>query len=156
MASKIDSNSHEITCCMCHQHFNEPISLLPCGENICDSCLAEKSKVFKCQICKKNHKVPKNGFPKQSLKFENNNDAQKGLNEVLAKFEAIVNETSRNVDESEQKVQAQCDYMKDEIEISVESVICELSNLKSKLIAEIDDYQEKCRNNIKNENVEDV
>jgi hypothetical protein len=143
----MDNSKTKQTCCsICTQTFNEP-NILPCGENICEKCLDEQLKTskysLKCQFCNKRHKVPQNGFPKLIK--------QEDITEVLVKFESNIIDLSSSLDNAQQKVQAHCEYIKDEIEISFESVIDELNKLKQKMVHDIDEYQDKCVKNIEDD-----
>ena len=163
MASNFISQKQnpQLKCCICKEVFEQSINLLPCGENMCQDCLNKETKTnktsFKCQTCGNNHKVPKKGFPKQN-QFQStleSDEPRLGLNELLERFETNILDSSTCIDEAEQRMKAQCDYVKDELEVSVESVIDELNKLKLSLFQEIDAYQEKCCKNIEDSRVEE-
>ena len=53
-------------CKKCNKEYIDP-RLLPCGNSMCNFCIKEtfsKSLKMKCILCKKIHKIPAKGFPK--------------------------------------------------------------------------------------------
>lgn len=58
---KIESN---LVCPKCQSKYKSP-RILPCGKNLCQSCvdeLAGGEKRLKCPFCRKTHHIPDEGF----------------------------------------------------------------------------------------------
>ena len=149
----------KIVCENCKRDFDVP-KLLPCGESVCDSCLTEfcnnnKSKI-KCPFCEESHKVPKSGFPTQKLlqnllSIGTLNDSVRAS---IDNTEHVIKDLTDSYDTAQSKVKSHCEFMKSEIEISVESTIDELNQLKLKMFDEIDIYEQSRLENIEKDSVE--
>jgi hypothetical protein len=144
MASSIDfETKSQLKCVNCNKVFDDALMKhFPCGEIVCQACLKElktNNSLIKCQKCAKNHK----------------NESEMSLNETLGKFESNIIDFSSSIDDAKEKLKARCDYVKDELEISVESVIDELNKFKLRIFTEIDEYEEKCVENIDNLDVDE-
>jgi hypothetical protein len=125
---------HKAECASC-KHGNETLETLPCEGKICLGCQT-KQCVFKCSYCKQQH-----------LTTDPTKD------QMLEKFGRIIDDVNEGFQNADLKLQVKCEYLKDEIEISLQSTIDELVKLKQTLTDEITDYEEKCRENIKNNSV---
>ena len=56
-------NKHLI-CSLCKELIDNP-RLLPCSRSACNKCIQKsiQNNAFTCDLCKKNHDLPVNGFP---------------------------------------------------------------------------------------------
>jgi len=103
---KIDQVKNLFDCEQCNQLLVDPISL-PCGYSVCKGHLDELLKnppkeinKFECELCKKNHCIPEDGFAI-------NKRIQNALNIKLStlKLNPVYEECKKEINEAKNKIQ---------------------------------------------------
>jgi hypothetical protein len=108
----------------------EQLEPLFCDGKICSTCRS-KNELFKCSLCKQQHGTT---------------DATKAL--ILERLERSLDEIDEGFRNSDLKLATKCEYIKDEIELCLQSTIDDLMALKQNLVDEVIEYETKCRKNI--------
>jgi len=144
---------NEILLCQYCQAQLEGPKILPCGETICSYCVSSiKSNVFECLVCKQKHEMPKNGLPdnKALLKMlsvqpnrvsrgKSYESLMKLLEEILKKHKLIKHSIENNTD----LIKEHCIDLRSDVQLRTEEVIQQINDVSSKIIEEIDEYEQE-------------
>jgi hypothetical protein len=143
-----------LVCQQCQGKLEGP-KILPCGETICSFCVSSiqtNLNVFNCLVCKQQHEMPKNGLPdnKIALKMlsvkpikvfrgEAVDLLEKKLEEILKKHKLI----KHSIENSTDLVKEHCIDLRSDVQLKTEEAIQQINDLSSKIIEEIDEYEEE-------------
>ena len=164
MPPKKDSTSKKLECPLCDETV-EDLVVLPCGQSVCEKCIvnyAEKysdKDRFNCFLCEKEHKVPKNGFPKSKrIKlFEDAKPDPISRCTLFEKFKQDINSCKEDIerinsllDNKEEIVKDYYELKRHEIILANESRIVELNKKSRELLDQIDELEKKHLDHLKN------
>jgi len=143
-----------LICQQCQGKLEGP-KILPCGETICSFCVSSiqtNLNVFNCLVCKQQHEMPKNGLPdnKVALKMlsvkpikvfrgEAVDLLEKKLDDILKKHKLI----KYSIENSTDLVKEHCIDLRSDVQLKTEEAIQQINDLSSKIIEEIDEYEEE-------------
>jgi len=150
-AKKIDN---QLQCKQCEGRLDVP-KILPCGETICSFCetsIQVNDQMFDCLVCKDKHDMPKNGFiiSKSLSKIlaieltnvsrgEAYNSLMKSLDEIQKKRNII----KLGIDNGTDLVKQHCIELRSDVQLKTEEAIQQINDINSKLIEEIDEYEQE-------------
>jgi hypothetical protein len=149
-----------LRCEQCQKRYVQPRSL-PCGECICTSCLEKliqeqssySNAKLKCCYCLKEHDIPIDGFP-VSKKIEkmlamNSNEIYRGkaaeeLKTHLRNIKNEIDDMECILENRTEKIKQRCSFLKHQILIKAESLVCQINQLSDEMQQEIDKYEIEC------------
>jgi hypothetical protein len=150
-ANKVDN---KLLCKHCEGRLDTP-KILPCGETICSFCetsIQINDRMFDCLVCKEKHKMPKNGLiTNKSLseilaielttvsRGEAYDSLMKFLDDIQKKLSFIKN----GIENSTDLVKEHCIDLRSEVQLTAEEVILKVNDITTKLIEEIDEYEQE-------------
>ena len=158
-----ESEITELTKCQrCKETYNVPL-MLPCGENVCKSCLQMEisedfeTKVkpyekFTCLICDEEHEMPNNGLAvnKPIMKALNlkphevsRGETVKRLKEDLKQLQERRNELSKMMESKDETLRNHYEMVRQQIYIVTESRHKEIDEALTELIKEVDEHEKK-------------
>ena len=156
---QIDEN---LKCHQCENIYQNPKSL-PCGESMCEFCIRELlnslkngQKEFECPLCQSSHAIP------NDLQFPDNKSLMKLLNQqpkeiqihskIVKDFKASLEENrikcidlkSYLINNGIDKVQEHCLNLRISVQLSAETRVKEIHELREHTILEIDKFENDC------------
>ena len=158
-----------LKCEHCIKPYGEyyPPRILPCcGKTICYSCVESiekqvKNNRFKCIACKKEKKMPNNGFLVNSVavkllatqpkEISRGQEAEK-LKKNLYDLEQLVNKLLFEMDKGEYIIRDDCRELRRQVQLAKEERIEEINKYCDALFVKIDHYEEKCKSKSKEMN----
>lgn len=165
MFYEIEDIDKLLVCENCSCHYCIP-KLLPCGSTICEECedniWSEIKKDIKCPFCNHFHQKPLNGYPVNLL-------IQKlvktkphcAYDEVLYKksievFDSIEDQLGKlkiflRLEKIEDKIHQHCQNLLKSIDNKIKERKAQLNEFRIQFEEQIDEYERKCMENIKNE-----
>lgn len=145
----------ELICPNCSQKYEDP-RLLPCGDSVCQPCLATLTNTLTNQItcphCHQKHPLtgefPRNNFIARMLE-KKAHDVKRGR--LSEKLKTIVRSLVESRDELERISRASSEYVSDhcrsiqcQIDVSTETQIERLNKHRDYIIKQIKDYEREC------------
>ena len=147
-------NDH-LKCPYCKNVFVDP-RMLECGESMCNSCimlLLNKEKTgLNCILCKEFHEMPKNGFikslrlaklidikPNEVSRSKEASEFKSVLNKIFEKNSAMQTDLKMGKD----KIREHCDFVRNEVEVKVESWHQYIDKFHGGFKKTIDEYEKK-------------
>jgi len=153
-----DSVEKLLKCDSCRSRFDVPRAL-PCGQVICSKCLDKilahrppKQNEIDCDFCANRHQIPPDNFPIQALiqnllhlkpKLVQEEKSQKRVNaeRILEYVQTKLNDAKTDYECREQRLENYYELLKEEIDLTFESVIEDLSKSRQNAINAIDIYK---------------
>jgi hypothetical protein len=140
-----------LLCQQCQGQLEGP-KLLPCGETICSFCVSSINlNVFECLVCKQQHEMPKNGLldnkvvlkilsmkPTKISRGEAFDLLEKSLDDIIEKHRLI----KHSIENSNDLVKKNCINLRSDVQLKTEEVIQHIIEISSKIIEEIDVYEQ--------------
>jgi hypothetical protein len=134
----------------CELFIENPI-ILPCGSTICQEHVENESKKFDCEICKKEHFIPEEGFPinKFAYKLMESgfylNKTQKKIKDSFEKLEQKIEE-HENLN-SENLIYDYYSNIRNQVDLHREQLIDEIIKRSEEIIKQLKVLEEKCKLN---------
>jgi hypothetical protein len=166
-ADKIDSI---LICKICEKKMVDP-RLLPCGRSVCHRCVdlltdTDKKRI-KCENCAKNHKIIKDGFPKnlalqQLLECEAKEVLRSNQLEEFKILLDILNTTKQSIESTlecgDATIRDHCDKVRNEMQLAIEQAHTKLDDIHKDFMDEIDNHEKQCQANFKSikQNKQDI
>ena len=153
MYFNLDKINNALLCKYCEGKLDIP-KCLPCGEAICSICesLIHIQDKFDCLICKKKHEMPQDGLPIMKPLLEilsvKPNKVSRGkvfdssiklLDEIQKKHNFI----QLGIKNSSDFVNEHCLNLRSNVQLATEEVILQVNYLSSKLIEQIDEFEQE-------------
>jgi hypothetical protein len=147
-----------LICKHCEGRLDTP-KTLPCGETICSFC--EKSlqvnndQMFDCLVCKDKHEMPKNGFKinKSLSDILATEQTKVSRGEAYDSLKKMSNEIQKNlnliklgIENGTDFVKEHCMDLRSDVQLKTEEAIQQINDINSKIIEEIDEYEQKLIN----------
>ena len=142
-----------ILCPVCHETYFDP-RILPCGESVCNECIIleieqQKSDIFKCSLCNKNHSVPEDGFPINKLgayiyQVVDPYVNRQKYNTTLAKMSGLIKPFFSSKQNGIHEIKTHCAKLRDQVALEAENLIKEIRSSNDRLADEINNYEAKC------------
>ena len=156
--------SDHLKCPHCRKIFVDP-RILDCGESVCNFCIMlilNKEKTgLKCVLCNDFHEVPKNGFkknvclaklveikPNEVSRSKEASEFKSVLNSIFEKNKLMETDLKTGKD----KIREHCDFVRNEVEVKVESWHQYIDKFHDEFIKTIDDYEEEFTKNTQRAN----
>lgn len=149
-----------LDCPVCKKKYEMP-RILPCGNVVCTTCIAEVIKPvnnfqFKCLLCTEVHDNPANEFPIckqfQSL-LQSNQNCQNTASVALQKQLKDVKKRIRNLNEvmssGVDRVISHCSKVRNDVKHSTKMAISYIKDLNEIMLNQIDQYEQDCLGNSK-------
>ena len=148
----------DLMCAYCKKKFVDVVKIVPsCGESICGDCYEElkegmeESFTFKCQACKKSHKMSEDGFiDNRSLsRMLKRQKIDKPLTEEAAKLKRMVNALEAQVRglqsfDEQDYIHHHCDQLEVEVIEEINSLVKQLNEIEEDLLKQIREYRKRC------------
>ena len=163
-------NDKALQCPSCLESYVEPY-VLPCGQSVCARCMlltfnttnAHLQMQGLCTQCSQVHVVPPQGFAanvqlmqlldrKKKMKSGDDNEAptpadallKSHVNEIRARKECL----SSMMREARDNIAKHCEFVREELQLAVESFMEHIAKRHGQLVADIDTYEVACLANM--------
>jgi hypothetical protein len=150
-----------LTCDKCKRFYLEPV-ILPCKKNICKSHVFQESNndnnIYKCDFCKDDHHVPKNGFilnetANEILKLNLHlKDKAKEAYDLIDEFDEILNDLISLSKDPENFIYEYISFTRNKIDLKRERLVLKINNISDELLHQLKVFEEKCKLNLINNN----
>ena len=151
--------SELLICAKCKLTFNEPCAL-PCGENICKTCIDglfdPKTNGIVCHFCSEFHAVPKDGLPASMiiLKLLTKKSSEVYRNKTVESLKSYLNEINsatenlvQIINRSEFSIKEYCDFVRHDVQLVTDSAYEYIDKFREKFMSEIEVYERNCLSN---------
>jgi hypothetical protein len=147
----------ELLCSNCEGKLDIP-KILPCGETICSLCeksIQVNNQMFDCLVCKDKHEMPKNGFKinKSLSDILATEQTKVSRGEAYDSLKKMSNEIQKNlnliklgIENGTDFVKEHCMDLRSDVQLKTEEAIQQINDINSKIIEEIDEYEQKLIN----------
>jgi len=139
-------------CKNCQEQLDEP-KILPCGKTVCSFC-ASKIKIngnqFDCIVCKNKHEMPKNGFIVSEALLEllsvkptsiSRGSAYDSLEKSLNNIQKKKMQFKLGIENRNDSINEHCVELRSDVQLATEELILQINDFSSKMIEEIDEYE---------------
>ena len=149
--------NEELLCPICAEVYSDP-RLLPCGETVCNECIAKLEKSdrkneIKCSLCDDLHPIPENGFysnnrisrlskkrPREVTRPSSTKLLAEKVNSTQDKIESL----ERMIKNGKDEIQKYCIKLRNEVNLQAEIMIEDIHKQSEELIKQINDYELEC------------
>ena len=142
----------------CNKYYTQPL-FLPCSKNLCHFHIEEltnnyASKSIKCPFCQSNHELPEKGFPvnQDLVALLNLNlhltDKEKDANELVKKFEVIMNDFSIINKDPEHYIFSYISNVRNKIDIERERLLLKINQISDDMLEKLKNFEEECKSNL--------
>jgi hypothetical protein len=150
-ANKVDN---KLLCKQCEGRLDTP-KILPCGETICSFCetsIQINDRMFNCLVCKEKHEMPVKGLLNNRLASEilaielttvSRGEAYDSLMKFLDDIQKKLSFIKNGIENSTDLVKEHCIDLRSEVQLTAEEVILKVNDITTKLIEEIDEYEQE-------------
>ena len=144
-----------LKCKKCNEMLDVP-RMLPCGSNLCSSCVSliqEVNEKFDCLVCTKTHNMSKEEIPinealSNLLLFEPNEisrgDVAKNLRFQLDLIQENIDYFTFNIENGVDKIKEHCYNVRAQVQLATEKLIQEINQANERLISKVDKYEKEC------------
>ncbi len=149
-----------VTCTVCNKFLIEPV-LLPCKNSICKIhvCEATKddedSKVYKCQVCKEDHEIPKNGFFLNQNVVEmmalnlHLNDKTRKAQAIISDFDNVLIELRMLCNDPENFIYEYIHATINKIDLERERLMGLVSDISEEMLNKLKSFEVECKSKLK-------
>ena len=143
-----------LLCKHCEGRLDKP-KILPCGVTICSFCeisIQVNNQMFDCFICNDKHDMPKKGLPNNRLASEilaielttvSRGEAYDSLIKFLDDIQKKLSFIKLGIKNSTDLVKEHCIDLRSDVQLKTEEAIQQINDINSKLIEEIDEYEQE-------------
>ena len=143
-----------LLCKQCEGRLDIP-KILPCGENICSFCeksIQVNNQMFDCLVCKGKHKMPENGFIISKSLTEillmeltkvSRGEAYDSLKKMSNEIQKKLNLLKLGISNGTDFVKEHCIDLRSDVQLKTEEIIQQVNDISSKIIEEIDEYEQE-------------
>ena len=146
-----------LLCKHCEGRLDKP-KILPCGVTICSFCeisIQVNNQMFDCLVCKKKHEMLQDGLPNNELALEilaieitrvSRGETYDSLKKLLNEIEKKCSIIKLGIKNSTDLVKEHCIDLRSDVQLKTEEAIQQINDINSKIIEEIDEYEQKLIN----------
>jgi hypothetical protein len=143
-----------LLCKHCEGRLDKP-KILPCGVTICSFCeisIQVNNQMFDCLVCKKKHEMLQDGLPNNELALEilaieitrvSRGETYDSLKKLLNEIEKKCSIIKLGIKNSTDLVKEHCIDLRSDVQLKTEEAIQQINDINSKLIEEIDEYEQE-------------
>lgn len=147
-----------LNCPRCSNRYVDP-KILPCFNTLCVNCVDELTldDEFSCYFCRVNHQIPKDGFQTNAhlnrlLGIKPNdvyrNKMVRELCEKLKQLKVLSDRLESAENDAETLLDEHCRLIRNKIDLACEKKINEINEIRCECVKYVDEYREKCLENI--------
>jgi hypothetical protein len=160
---KQESVKEMVTCKKCKLFFQEPV-MLPCENNICQRHVLEatkneeKPRVYKCEICFKDHKITEDGFILNRVIVNmmdlslHLNEKTKKAKEIINDFDTVVQELKTLSSDPENFVYEYVHATVNKIDLERERLMLQIGEISEDMLGKLKSLEVECKSQLKSSN----
>lgn len=144
-----------LNCSKCQERLDDPKNL-PCGDNICSSCVASihvNNSKFECIVCNKTHTMPEEGLPTNKklltlismhpdevYRGKTAEKLKQSLKEMKKRTKSLLFAAENGID----FIKEYCLNLRNEVQLATEKFIQQINEYSDEFIKEINEYEIGC------------
>ena len=144
-----------LDCSKCGERLDEP-KILPCGDNVCSSCVSTicvNNNKFECIVCNEQYVMPEKGLPTSkklsALSALQPTEVSRGksveslkhkLKEIKNKLSSLIFGAQNGID----FIKGYCSNLKNDAQLAAEKLIEQINDCNDDFIKEINEYEKNC------------
>jgi hypothetical protein len=146
----------------CNSYYLHPV-LLPCSKNVCkhhvDAVINNEQKIFKCQFCLDDHKIPENGFTVSQdiidildLKLHLG-PKEKEIDQLISNIDSESKEFQLINQDPYNFIYEYVSNIRNKIDFERERLMLDLHTISDIMLTKLNSFETECKRNLTNENI---
>ena len=149
------------TCGICKKFLLKPV-VLPCNDSICSMHVYEAAKddeeltIYKCQVCRKDHKIPEDGFSLNGaiveiMRFNFHVDEKtRKAQEIINNFDKVLAELRMLCKDPENFIYEYIHATINKIDLKRDQIFEQIGDISEEMLTKLKSFKEESKSNLKN------